>query len=54
MELVRVDQNAWGQEILLGVSWDLVWVFLGAACLFVLLHMVYKATLAPERRQRRE
>jgi len=54
MELVRVTKNAWGQEILVGVSWDLVWVFLGAAALFVVLHALYKVTLAPDRRARRD
>ena len=53
MELFRVTKNAWGQEILIGISWNLVWVFLGAAVLFVLLHAIYKLTLAPERRNRR-
>jgi len=49
MELFRVTKNAWGQEILVGISWDLVWVFLGAAGLFVVLHAIYKMTIAPDR-----
>ena len=27
MEIFRVTRNAWGQEVLEGVSWDLLWVF---------------------------
>ena len=54
MELFRVTKNAWGQEILVGVSWDLAWVFLGAAGLFVVLHAVYKLTIAPDRRTGRD
>jgi len=53
MELVRVTNNAWGQEVLVGISWDLAWVFLGAAALFVVLHALYKLTVAPDRRARR-
>jgi hypothetical protein len=53
MELVRVTKNAWGQEVLVGISWDLAWVFLGAAALFVVLHALYKLTVAPDRRARR-
>ena len=49
MELFRVSRNAWGQETLLGVSWDLFWVFVGAAALFIVIHVVYKAWLAPDR-----
>ncbi|MDH3233217.1 MAG: hypothetical protein OEQ29_06800 [Alphaproteobacteria bacterium] len=48
MELFRVTKNAWGQEILVGISWDLAWVFLGAAGLFVVLHAIYKLTIAPD------
>jgi hypothetical protein len=54
MELVRVTKNAWGQEVLVGISWDLAWVFLGAAALFVVLHALYKLTVAPDRRARRD
>lgn len=54
MELFRVSKNVWGQEVLLGISWDLAWVFLGAAALFVVLHALYKVTLAPDRRAGRD
>ncbi|MEE8443948.1 MAG: hypothetical protein V3S44_01275 [Alphaproteobacteria bacterium] len=47
MELFRVSRNAWGQEVLLGISWDLIWVFLGAALLFIVLHLAYKGLLEP-------
>jgi formate dehydrogenase subunit gamma len=54
MELFRVTKNAWGQEILVGISWDLVWVFLAAAGLFVVLHALYKLTVAPDRHAGRD
>lgn len=42
MEIFRVTRNAFGQEILVGVSWDLLWPFLGASVAFIILHMVFK------------
>ncbi len=53
MELFRVSRNAWGQEVLLGISWDLAWVFLGAAFLFIVLHILYKLLIDPVRQERR-
>jgi hypothetical protein len=52
VDLFRVSRNAWGQETLVGVSWDLLWVFIAAAALFIVCHMVYKAFLAPDRGQK--
>ena len=51
MELFRVSRNAWGQETLLGVSWDLTWIFLGAAVAFIVVHSLYKLLLAPDKRR---
>lgn len=47
MELLRVSRNAWGQEVLLGVSWDLLWVFFGAAVALIVIHMLYASFWAP-------
>ena len=47
MEIFRVSRNAYGQEALIGVSWDLTWWFLGAAGAFVVVHILYKLLLAP-------
>jgi hypothetical protein len=52
MELLRVAKNAWGQEVLLGVSWDLLWVFLGAGVAMILAHLLYKALWEPRVRRR--
>jgi len=43
----RVSRNAWGQETLEGVSWDLIWFFIGAAVIFIVAHFLYKWLLAP-------
>lgn len=51
MALFRVSLNAWGQEVLLGISWDLAWVFLGAAFLFIALHILYKLLIDPARQR---
>ena len=48
VEFFRVSKNAWGQETLLGVSWDLTWLFIGAAVLFIIIHIFYKWLLAPK------
>jgi hypothetical protein len=48
MQLFRVTRNAWGQETLAGVSWDLLWVFVGAAVVFMVAHILYKWLLAPD------
>ena len=42
MELLRVSRDAWGQETLAGVSWDLLPWFVGAAGAFIVLHAVGK------------
>ena len=38
MEILRVTRNAWGQEVLEGVSWDLLPVFFLAGVLIVVGH----------------
>ena len=48
MQVFRVSRNAWGQETLTGVSWDLLWVFVGAAVVFIVAHILYKWLLAPD------
>ncbi|HET9948780.1 MAG TPA: cytochrome b/b6 domain-containing protein [Longimicrobiales bacterium] len=41
MELWRRAQNPWGQDILIGVSWDLMWAALAASALFLVGHWVW-------------
>jgi formate dehydrogenase subunit gamma len=52
MELFRVSRDAWGREMLQGMSWDLLWVFFGAGAALILAHALYRAFLArrPEER----
>jgi hypothetical protein len=52
MELFRVTQDAWGQEILQGVSWDLLPIFFGAGVVFIVVHVLYMALWAPRTKGR--
>ncbi len=38
MEWFRRERNPWGQEILIGLSWDLVWVAVTLGALLVVVH----------------
>lgn len=42
MELLRVSRNAWGQEVVLGMSWDLIGVFVAAGLSVIVLHALYR------------
>ena len=41
MEILRYKSDAWGQRVLEGASWDLIWVFAAAAVVFIVCHAVY-------------
>ena len=41
MELWRKLANPWGQEVLIGISWDLMWAALAVGLGFVVLHSVW-------------
>lgn len=49
MELFRYATNAYGQEVLLGASWDLLWWFFGAGAAFIILHVIYMAVSGSRR-----
>jgi cytochrome b subunit of formate dehydrogenase len=44
MELFRHTQNPWGQDVLLGISWDLMWAALVVAGLFLIGHWLWLRT----------
>lgn len=52
MELFRVSRNPWGQEVLVGVSWDILWLFVAAGAMFIVLHMLYMWLWSPKRKNR--
>jgi hypothetical protein len=50
MELFRFSRDVYGREVLEGMSWDLLWVFVGVAVAFVVVHALYRWRFAPARR----
>ncbi|HKJ00869.1 MAG TPA: cytochrome b/b6 domain-containing protein [Longimicrobiales bacterium] len=44
MEILRTAPNPWGQDVLLGIGWDLVWLAVVASAVFVLAHMAFMMT----------
>lgn len=44
MELWRKAADPWGQEVLIGVSWDLMWAAIIVAVLFVVAHALWIRT----------
>jgi cytochrome b subunit of formate dehydrogenase len=43
MDLVEVKQDVWGREVLLGVSWDLLWVVLALTATAIVIHLLVMA-----------
>lgn len=41
MELLRRGPNPWGQNVLIGIGWDLVWLAVIASAVFVVLHVAW-------------
>jgi hypothetical protein len=50
VELVRVSRDVYGREVLQGMSWDLVWVFVGIGGVLIVGHALYRLFLAPKPR----
>ena len=48
MELWRKAANPWGQEVLIGVSWDLMWAAVVGAVLFLVGHALWLRTRPAE------
>lgn len=41
MDFLRYRSNAWGQQVLDGVSWELLWAFIVAGFAVVAVHAAY-------------
>jgi hypothetical protein len=50
VKLFRVSTDVYGQETLKGLSWDLLWVFFGAAAAIIVIHFI-AALLRPSKRK---
>ena len=53
-EIFRIETNAWGQEILLGLSWSWLWVFFAAGLGFVILHILFMWFIDPKMIRKRK
>ncbi len=42
LEWLRHTKNAWGQKMLVGVSWDLLWIPVAAAAVVIVIHLVLR------------
>lgn len=50
MNLVEFKEDVWGREVLLGISWDLLWVVLALTATAIVIHLLIMAFLdKPER-----
>ncbi|MCE2423232.1 MAG: cytochrome b/b6 domain-containing protein [Gemmatimonadetes bacterium] len=46
MDFLRTASNPWGQEILVGIAWDLLWAALFAGIVFVVGHAIHAGAVA--------
>ena len=49
MDIIRYRHNVWGEEVILGVSWDLLWVVAVTAFLLLAAHAIFMAALAKKK-----
>ncbi len=49
MDFLRSADNPWGQDIWIGISWDLVWLAVIASLAFVVLHAIAVRLRGPAR-----
>ena len=47
MELFRVERNPWGMETVVGLSWDMLWVFAAAGLLFIIADALFRRRQPP-------
>lgn len=51
MQLFRVTTNPYGQEAIVGLSWDLLWWFVAAGVAFIVIHALWMAIVGSRRRR---
>jgi len=49
VEIVRYKRDVWGDEVILGVSWDLLWVVAVAILVLLAAHAIFMAALAKKK-----
>ncbi|MEP7311967.1 MAG: hypothetical protein ABI859_05255 [Pseudomonadota bacterium] len=50
MEFLRYGHDAWGRELINGVSWDLLALAAGAGAVVVIGHFIYRLISGTSRR----
>ena len=50
MDIVRIREDVWGREVVLGASWDLLWVVLALAFTAIIVHRLIMALVRREQR----
>lgn len=50
MDIVRFKEDVWGREVLLGVSWDLLWVVVALAFAAIVVHLLVMMFIRSEAR----
>ena len=48
MSIFQWEQNPWGQDILVRISWDLLWLAIIGGALFVIGHFIYRVKNPPK------
>jgi hypothetical protein len=51
MPLFRYASDVYGQTVLVGASWDLIWWFVGAGAAFIVVHAGMKALTGSRAKQ---
>lgn len=49
MEIVRYKRDVWGDEVILGVAWDLLWVVAVTVLILLAAHAIFMAALAKKK-----
>jgi branched-subunit amino acid ABC-type transport system permease component len=49
VEIIRYRYDVWGEEVILGVSWDLLWVVAVVALILLAAHAIFMAALAKKK-----
>ena len=50
--IVRYKRDVWGEEVILGVSWDLLWVVAVAVLILLAAHAILMAALANKKMEK--
>jgi len=50
VDIVRFREDVWGREVLLGISWELLWVVLALAFAAIIIHLLVMAVLRKQPR----